>query len=197
MGTRNLTVVVSNGEVKVAKYCQWDGYPSGQGVTALHFLREEMDDSFKSKIDACSWIDEAEHKKMWVDCGADPDSDLVSIEVSEKFKKLYPHLQRDMGADILEEIQDSENGLKLQNSISFAGDSLFCEWGYVIDLDNKTFEVYEGFNKQKLEDTERFVSYKQQDSEYYPIKLKKSYSFDSLPTQEQFLMDLSDNEDDE
>ena len=38
MGTRNLTCVFVNGEYKVAQYCQWDGYPSGQGLTILNFL---------------------------------------------------------------------------------------------------------------------------------------------------------------
>jgi len=29
MGTRNLTIVTSNGKTKVAQYGQWDGYPGG------------------------------------------------------------------------------------------------------------------------------------------------------------------------
>ena len=49
MGTRNLTAVMIDGEYKVAQYGQWDGYPSGQGLTCLHFLRETMDeDKFKA-----------------------------------------------------------------------------------------------------------------------------------------------------
>jgi hypothetical protein len=40
MGTRNATIVIKDNKTKVAQYGQWDGYPSGQGVTALNFLRQ-------------------------------------------------------------------------------------------------------------------------------------------------------------
>jgi hypothetical protein len=39
MGTRNSTLIQVDGEYKVAQYCQWDGYPSGQGVGILESLR--------------------------------------------------------------------------------------------------------------------------------------------------------------
>lgn len=39
MGTRNLTIVHSNGEYKVAQYGQWDGYPEGLGVQLLKYLK--------------------------------------------------------------------------------------------------------------------------------------------------------------
>jgi len=38
MGTRNLTMVISDGKTKIAQYGQWDGYPSGQGADILAFL---------------------------------------------------------------------------------------------------------------------------------------------------------------
>ena len=39
MGTRHLTAVHVDGEYKIAQYGQWDGYPEGQGMTALTFAR--------------------------------------------------------------------------------------------------------------------------------------------------------------
>lgn len=191
MGTRGINVIVANGEVKCAQYNQFDSYPSGQGATALKFLNEEMKSEFKEKVLSCAWITPEEHKQYWVDCGASPDSDMVDMDVSEKFKKKYLHLHRDCGADIYSLIQKSTNGLKLQNTIEFAADSLFCEWGYVVDLDKNTFEIYKGFNKQPLVKNERFEFLNDKaDNGYYPIKLVKFYSLENLPTLEQFIEDL-------
>ena len=38
MGTQNLTSVWFEGKYRIAQYGQFDGYPSGQGLTVLHFL---------------------------------------------------------------------------------------------------------------------------------------------------------------
>lgn len=38
MGTRGIHFVISNKQIKVAQYSQWDNYPSGQGLTALKFV---------------------------------------------------------------------------------------------------------------------------------------------------------------
>ncbi len=40
MGTRNLTRVISNGQLKIEQYCQWDGYPTGRGSVVLAFARD-------------------------------------------------------------------------------------------------------------------------------------------------------------
>lgn len=191
MGTRNLTMVQLGGKYVVAQYCQWDGYPSGQGKTALTFARANLKskrgrEKFASVLAKCTDADPETVKARYMECGHDGD-EWVTMEVSDKFKAKWPWLNRDMGADILEAIQNS-NGLDLHRNVDFAADSLFCEWAYVIDLDANTFEVYKGFNEKPLPASERFAGLeKDADSKYYPIKLLASWPLDSLPTIKEFL----------
>lgn len=82
---------------------------------------------------------------------------------------------------------------------NFVADSLFCEYAYVIDLDKNTFEVYEGFIKTPLSEEDRFcfLQERRRDETYYPVKLVKSYALNSLPSEEEFLNDFEEDEDEE
>lgn len=195
MGTRNLTLVQKDNEIKVAQYGQWDGYPSGNGIVVLDFLKTTNLDTFKERLENTKIIDEVELKELWVDCGADPDSKFVTLDVSDKFNALHPSLSRDTGAGILDLILKSQKKVLLTNSYNFAKDGLFCEWAYLVNLDTNELEVYVGFNKEPLNKEERFyfdgyVS----ESGYTPIKLVKKYDLNNLPTNEVFIKELESSE---
>ena len=181
MGTRNLTIVISDNKTKIAQYGQWDGYPGGQGLTALNFLRAADLEDFKSKLSKISFF---------------------NSDISEKQWEQRPYLSRDLGAKILNAVmygnfEQSDyphpnkiincNVDKLVDSYDFNEDSLFCEWAYVIDLDENVFEVYRGFNQNPLNKNERFYKKSPNTSGYYPIKLLKSYNLDNLPGDDDFL----------
>ena len=184
MGTRNLTIVQKNGEYKVAQYGQWDGGPHGNGLTVLSFARSlshlTFRKEFESKVSATSWFtkDELEQAYKKMREGTISDS-----------KKEYPQLSRDMGVRVLEFVCTSSPGIKLENEINFAADSLFCEWAWVIDLDDNTFEGYKGFNKTRPlspEDRFYFLRDKEKDG-YHAIQLIAKWSLDSLPSNKDFL----------
>lgn len=136
MGTRNLTIVHSNGEYKVAQYGQWDGYPEGLGVQLLKYLKGININELRNAVNDCTYLSKE-------------DFDEINKNIDEvrkdnprfSWQKFYPELSRDTGGDILELIM-FKNKTKLKNSLNFAADSLFCEWAYVIDLDKNTYEVW-------------------------------------------------------
>lgn len=202
MGTRNLTCVVLDGEYKVAQYCQWDGYPDGQGLTILEFLRDKMDrEKFVKQLKNCRFISPEELEDLWGDVGAN-DSGFVDMETSNKFKQSNPQLSRDMGGDILEFIQNANGEVLLKDSIDFAQDSLYCEWAYVVDFDKNVLEVYSGFNESPVPADNRFQgeiteAFEGSKDSYGPILLQTVYSLDALPTNELFVRDLTDEDEDE
>jgi hypothetical protein len=201
MGTRSLTVVKKDGEYKIAKYCQWDGYPSGRGVELLEFLSATPIDVLSAAVGRTVIMTDGDIRECWLDCGAD-ESGTVSRAVSEKFKKQYPMLHRDTGgAEFLRLLIALSGRTGVPCYIEFAADSLMCEWCYVIDLDEGVFDIYKGFNEQPLTEKDRFYYLEPMIREkthsgrvYHPVKLAWSYLLSHLPTAKQFCTDLGDEE---
>jgi hypothetical protein len=78
----------------------------------------------------------------------------------------------------------------VEDSSDFPADSLFAEWGYVVDFDAGAFEVYEGFQTQPHEEG-RFASKEPVHDGYYPVRLIASWPLSKLPSIANFLMELS------
>ena len=56
MGTRNLTIVYSNGKYKVAQYGQWDGYPEGLGSQLLKYLKGININELRNAVNDCTYL---------------------------------------------------------------------------------------------------------------------------------------------
>jgi hypothetical protein len=205
MGTRNLTIVMADGEPRIAQYCQWDGYPSGQGKTVLEFCRKHLTSkrgkdlaAFRLKLANVKPVDDEGIKALWADVGVDlvKSQGLVNMADSATFKGKWPTLDRDHGALILETVFNSTGMVPVRDpkgEIGFVKDSLFCEWAYLIDLDHGTLEVYKGFNQKPLGAKQRFAHLNEQcesrgsGNTYYPVKCIKKYRLNALPTVAEFL----------
>jgi hypothetical protein len=128
MGTRGLTKVIKNDKVVVAQYGQWDHYPSGQGITALNFLRDEAN---VEKLDkGLYWLYETD---------SDAVGKLVERVGETNFETAYPSLIRDTGAEILGLIANAKGALPVFLDTDFENDELFCEGVFTVDLDKKLF----------------------------------------------------------
>lgn len=186
MGTRNLTIVVSQGQYKVAQYCQWDGYPTGQGQVVAEFIQFLNESGynlglFRNRVDALREMTDEEYQQANEKSGIAKGSEFISMQQAEKRKELFPHLSRDTGAGILDMIATGEITV-VKSSLGFAKDGLFCEWAYVLDLDNEVLEVYQGFQKEPTTPMDRFHFLSKKKMEYYPIKIVKSMPFKEVTT---------------
>jgi hypothetical protein len=201
MGTRHLIIVKKENVIKIAQYGQWDGYPDGQGLEVLKFLRNKkrikklsnnlkkvrlFDDNTTGKdkefLDGYNRRSGSEFSK----------DDNRTINDKEWFDK---YISRDLGSKILYNIVESKDKeILLKNSYDFGKESLFCEWAYFIDLDKQTLEVLKGFNENKKAQDKRFWVNRGLDcfGKYFGIKLIKTYNFDNLPTDKIFLADFVD-----
>jgi hypothetical protein len=66
------------------------------------------------------------------------------------------------------------------NDLAFAGYGLFCEWGYVIDIDHESVEFYRGYNKCPLTEKDRFYHVAPVAEHYKQIKIFMTKSFEEL-----------------
>ena len=128
MGTRHHQKVISkSGELKVSQYGQWDGYPSGQGIEILTFLRDNNITKYSEEIDKIRLI---------------TDSEIKEVEQDKNWPDNYPHLSRDCGSRI--------HGLILNGevpSVDFIDDAEANQWCaafYVIDLQKMVFTSFYG-----------------------------------------------------
>lgn len=189
MGTRNMTFVVKDGDVKVAQYCQWDGYPEGQGATVLDFFASNPDmETFVKHMENANFPTREQMRAWYVEAGDDPDNDtgFISMDVADKYKEAHPSMDRDMGAEVLQYILETETP-DLYLDLDFIKDGLFCEWAYCVDLDNNMLEVYGGYDATPLAEANRFGP--------DAIPLVAKYPLDALPDKDDFVKDLAPEDD--
>lgn len=179
MGTRNLTMVIDKeGELKVAQYGQWDGYPEGQGTTILNFCKDKNNlGKLQAELKNIAFIYDNEYLKKWYEeeyCSRCPgwsnQPDLRTKEMEFWWDYL---MSRDIGGKILERIisvrdivsemfgernlpKEHNGKIVLYNDVNFGRDSLMCEWAYCVNFKTNKLECYKGFNKDKAREAEMF-----------------------------------------
>jgi hypothetical protein len=184
MGTRGFIGFVADGKTKVA-YCHWDAYPGGLGLSVLSWLHRVDLTSAASAAKALRVVGESEEPT---------DEDIA---------RLAPYTDRNVGArterpgwyQLLRGAQgDPAAALAagvIEDASDFPADSLFAEWGFVVDFDFGKFEAYEG-SQQEPHGQGRFANLPPRDNDYHPVKLVASWPLSALPTEDAFLAKLGD-----
>lgn len=145
MGTRSSIGIHIDGKDKLT-YNQYDGYPTNMGVAVYTQVVDMIRELGWKKIASLS-------KKM-----KQVKSDKA---FTEKQKEKYGHHweQVSTGKDmysLLRGLQGDLYGMIKEGVMvghnEFIHDSLFCEWAYILNVDEKTFEIYQGFQTSPPKD---------------------------------------------
>jgi hypothetical protein len=190
MGTRGLMAFAHDGKLK-AMYNHWDSYPSGLGTDMVKWMNGQNGDF----SDAIEQFDRLE--AVSEDTKPTEDQKLallryMNLDVSSRSSDEWYVLLRNTQGDPAETLKA---GFFVDSS-DFGGDSLFCEWAYVVDLDRKVLEVYEGFATAP-HDTGRWATMEPRplsysDTVYYPVKLIREYTAQELAEDPDVLIKLEE-----
>jgi hypothetical protein len=178
MGTRGFIGFVVDGIEKII-YNHFDSYPGGLGIDVLEWL---------ANAELAKTKDQARSLRM-VKRGDEPTA--ADIQRLRRFAdtgvstgqldEWYVLLRKTQGDPAL----ILEAGVA-EDAIEFPKDSLFCEWGYLIDFDVDRLEVYRGF-QHSSPSAGAWQGGGPDKNGYYPVTLAASWPLSSLPTSEQFL----------
>lgn len=177
MGTRGLYGVRKNG-VDKCTYNHFDSYPECLGRNVVEFCKNNSVENLNKFFDNIVLVLENSKptKAQIKDCQKAGYVDLsVSTQSNDDWYCLLRNLQGDF-----EEYQrciDTDAKIYMIDSIDFIEDSLFCEYAYIINLDDEVLEFYEGFQKEPQVGN-RYGT--KEDRGYYPCKLALTIPLDEI-----------------
>ena len=150
MSTRGLYGIRKNG-VDKCTYNHSDSYPSWLGRKVLEFCANNTVDDLSKFFDRIELVNEDEKPtqeqiKKCVEAGYYNKS--VSTKSTEDWYCLLRNLQGNF--DEYQKLIDNneETTIFMTDSVLFIKDSLFCEYAYIINLDDEVLEFYEGYQKE-------------------------------------------------
>lgn len=205
MGTRGFITFVAGGTEKTT-YNHFDSYPDGLGLKVLEWAQGVTDwDAVKAQAEAL---------RLVTDASAPPTPGDIA-----RFSQYSWNREQHGGPDdlrpgqqwydLLHETQGDpakilEAGV-MEDNHDFPADSLFAEWGYVIDLDEQAFEVYRGFqiaphtSGRFAGQADEAAIAKQSENlghGYYPVALRAEWPLSALPDKDAFIA-AADHQEDE
>lgn len=145
-----------------------DSYPHGLGNDVIYFIRSYSLEDIKKKASRIQMIDgqSSPTAKQIKVCQPWTVSN-VSKNDNPDWYSLLRGAQGNLSAYM--------NGLPyMTNSQNFLHNSLYCEYAYIINLDNNELEFYYGFNKVSRKNKGRYANKHRQgdkNPEYYGVVL--------------------------
>ena len=174
MSTRGLIGFKIDNKYKVM-YNHSDSYPEWLGQRVVDFINN-LEDIQKlkenaSKVILVEQLDEVDKDSEFI-----KKSPLLQEETEED-QSWYDILRNFQGIDIIEHVYNGDI-LVMHDDFDFFEDSLFMEYGYIINLDNETLDLYKGFNSKPISKNNPLydVLGNEDIKGYYPAKYIGSFS---------------------
>lgn len=166
MGTRGCYGFYKNGITK-ATYNHFDSYIGGLGKDILDFVENTSIPIMNKIFDKIELVreDDIPTIEQIENC-----QDFTDLSVSsQNIIDFYCLLRKAQG-----DLNAYKTNLKYMiDSRDFLGDSLFCEYGYIINLDKNVLEFYKGFNK--VPQNNRYSKFADEKEKYKECKLVAEY----------------------
>jgi hypothetical protein len=183
--SRGLLGFAVDGELK-ASYVNDGSYPGGVGLAVLRFVRQLVKDkavdAAAARVRELRLVDQ-EHPASEKDMQALrkwTDMEVGVTPARGAMPTWYQLLRRTQG--------DPDAILSagyLENASDFALDVVWCEWGWVVDFDKQTIEVYRMIDDYGSEaQAGRWQGYE-------ALDLVRTFAFNDLPSDEAFLTHLA------
>ena len=189
MSTRGFIGFVADGTEKIA-YNHCDSYPSGLGVDVLTWLRDTL------TTHGAVMIEQVKNLRV-VDGEAEPTDAEIEQFRNTTNRSVGGRSDRPTWYQLLRNTQGNPAAIlaagAIEDASHFPGDSLFAEYGYVVDTDARQFEAYAGFQGSP-HSKGRFAGRAPASNGYHPVALAASWSFDALPTDHAFLVALGETD---
>ena len=103
--------------------------------------------------------------------------------IKEDFENI--NMVSDISGDIYHDLRDCQGDLdsyskvgKMIDNEDFLHDSLFCEWGYIINMNTKKLEIYRGFSDGKVKG--RYKDVEKDKDGYGGVSLLKSIPLEDV-----------------
>lgn len=174
MGTRGLWGFRKDGKDKLT-YNHFDSYPDCLGHTIIEFLKKHTKKELEDIAKRIVLVDEDKlaTAEAMVLCKKYCDTGVSTQQITDWYCLLR-------GAQGCPEAY--ADGLRFMiDDAEFIKNSLFCEYAYIINLDDNVLEYWVGF--QKKPDKNNRYGIKGYDK-YYPCKLMKKFSLYEIKTKD-------------
>jgi hypothetical protein len=170
MGTRGTYGFRKDGSDKLT-YNHFDSYPDGLGKTMIEFVQESTDEQLGAYAQEMVMVDSnvpATPKQV------EACKQYFDGEVGNRMSTDWYGLLREAQGTPSEYAK----GLRymIDNS-DFVKDSLFCEYGYIVNMDEGVLEFYKGFNKNPDADGRYAQIDATDEMGYVGIELIKAFTF--------------------